>query len=173
MQHEHLSSFILHLSVHDSPRIISHHHFSELNSPKFEALIQKSESLDSLKSRKSESSKSLKKRWNSNFDMKKPQKSKSDDSLPASLEQVDSIPNSYSESFTQDFEVKTQEKDEMSADVMENVQSDNGSKLNPLKTSRSMSSMDDVDDLMRSSNESFGRLGYKKPVLGAESKVKH
>ena len=170
MHHEPLSSSFIYRSTYDYPKIIPYHRFSEFNSPKFEALIQKSESLDTLKSR-SESSKSLKKRWNSKFHQK-PQKSKSDDSLPASLEQVDSIPNSYSESFTQDFEVKTQEKDEMSADVMENVQSDNGSKLNPLKTSRSMSSMDDVDDLMRSSNESFGRLGYKKPVLGAESKVK-
>ena len=34
-----------------------------------------------------------------------------------------------------------------------------------------MSSIGDVDDLLRSSNESFGRLGPKKPVLGSESKV--
>ncbi|CAG5087313.1 Oidioi.mRNA.OKI2018_I69.PAR.g11515.t2.cds [Oikopleura dioica] len=63
-----------------------------------------------------------------------------------------------------------QEKSKKKGGVRSSFESDNGSKLNPLKTSISMSSIDDVDDLMRSSNESFGRLGYKKPVLGAESK---
>merc|ERR1712037_273979 len=63
-----------------------------------------------------------------------------------------------------------QEKSKKKGGVRASFESENGSKLNPLKTSRSMSSIGDVDDLLRSSNESFGRLGPKKPVLGAESK---
>ncbi|CBY39578.1 unnamed protein product [Oikopleura dioica] len=63
-----------------------------------------------------------------------------------------------------------QEKSKKKGGVRASFESENASKLNPLKTSRSMSSIGDVDDLLRSSNESFGRLGQKKPVLGTESK---
>ena len=154
---------------------------SEYSSPRHEALVQKSLSLESLKSCSS-SSKTLtpiiRKKQRSKT---KTQESKTDVSITASLEQFDNdvfdnITNSYSEFASEDYtdiHSNKQEQTDFSSEteLIESVQSENGSKLNPLKTSRSMSSIGDVDDLLRSSNESFGRLGPKKPVLGAESKV--
>ena len=154
---------------------------SEYNSPRHEALVQKTLSLESLKTCSTSSETITPTNRKTKNSTKKLNQIKTDESITASLEQFDndvfdSITNSLSEFVSEDYDLNKQEqndKQNCSAqdEFIEHVQSDNESKLNPLKTSRSMTSIGDVDDLLRSSNESFGRLAYKKPVLGAESKV--